>query len=631
MIERGRLALRMEEPELAERWLRRATKQNPNHSEACLALQLALQSQGRVEAELNRRVDQNAAHQAELKERLNKKPGEPSVLTEVGNWMLRIGNEEEVLGWLYGAIRRDATFAPGHEGLASYFQEKGLNRRAARHASEAGIRLTPVKASPKVNSRSATQEPRVAFDVTKSLAGNHEASFEEVQRLCAACHAYPPPETMPRDAWRKEVRQGFDFLHHSRLGGQYPSFESVALYYERRASDRLVSPPPRDKPLDNPFPFEKRGTGYIPRLPPSPGITHANLARLLGGKELELLLCDTRQDALLILKPYQSGPGGTILPEVPSPCHTTVCDLNGDGIQDILVASIGSFFPTDDRLGKVLWLRGKAQGQFDVVELLSGVGRVTDIQPADFNGDGKMDLVVAVFGWRMTGEIRYLENHTTDWSRPEFANHVVDDRHGAIHVPVADFNGDGLPDFAALLSQEHEKVVAFLNRGEARFEQATIYAAPHPGYGSSGIELVDLDADSDVDILMTNGDILDPPYLLKPDHGVQWLENQGSFPFQRHTLASMHGASRAISADFDADGDQDVLAVSFLPARLFPEREQRKLPSVLMIEQRAKGSSQAMCSKREPVIITPVPPEIGMRTGSSILLSHIFLGADLPP
>src|SRR5215471_15705121 len=40
-----------------------------------------------------------------------------------------------------------------------------------------------------------------------------EATAEEVHRLCAACHAYPPADTFPRSAWRKEVQQGYDFFH----------------------------------------------------------------------------------------------------------------------------------------------------------------------------------------------------------------------------------------------------------------------------------------------------------------------------------------------------------------------------------------------------------------------------------
>ncbi len=80
----------------------------------------------------------------------------------------------------------------------------------------------------------------------------------------------------------------------------------------------------------------------------------------------------------------------------------------------------------------------------------------------------------------------YLANHTSDWSHPKFVPQVVDARHGAIHLSVADVDRNGRPDFVGLVSQEHEAVVAYLNQGDDRFEPRTLYAAPNPSYGSSG-------------------------------------------------------------------------------------------------------------------------------------------------
>ena len=105
---------------------------------------------------------------------------------------------------------------------------------------------------------------------------------------------------------------------------------------------------------------------------------------------------------------------------------------------------------------------------------------MADVQAADFRGTGKLDLVVAVFGWHDAGEILLLENQTTDWAKPKFVPRVLDDRHGAIHVPVADLNGDGKPDFVALIAQEHETVVAFLNEGGGKFRKETLYRPRTP-------------------------------------------------------------------------------------------------------------------------------------------------------
>src|SRR2546426_207839 len=49
-----------------------------------------------------------------------------------------------------------------------------------------------------------------------------EASAEQVQQLCATCHAYPPPDTFPRSAWRRELKQAYDFFHDSPLRFDYP-------------------------------------------------------------------------------------------------------------------------------------------------------------------------------------------------------------------------------------------------------------------------------------------------------------------------------------------------------------------------------------------------------------------------
>jgi hypothetical protein len=329
--------------------------------------------------------------------------------------------------------------------------------------------------------------------------------------------------------------------------------------------------------------------GLSPPRAGVPGVTNVQLARLLDPKRPDLLVCQRNPGHVWAVTISDDPPSWHRLATLLAPAHVEAVDLDGDGHQDLLVADLGVFYPSNDRVGRVVWLRNDGKNHFTPVTLLDGVGRVADVRAADFNGDGKPDLVVAVFGWQTVGEVLYLENRTTDWARPTFKSIVLDARPGAIHVPVGDLNGDGKPDVAALISQGSETIVAFLGKGDGTFTKETLYDAPHPAYGSSGIELVDLNRDGRLDVLYTNGDVLDPPHLLKPYHGVQWLENRGTFPFAHHPVAAMYGATRAVAADADGDGDLDIFAVSFLPPEQYRDRDKRRPDAVVLLEQTAPG------------------------------------------
>lgn len=421
----------------------------------------------------------------------------------------------------------------------------------------------------------------------------------QVHNFCGGtCHAYPPPDSFPRLHWAAEVQRGFRFFDKSGLALTPPKLAHVVQYYEQKAPEEY--PPANIVQATRPLSVRLEPVSYPPpagqsrpmisnlkaiRLPP-PGVTDpAAVAR----EPVTLLACDMQGGRILALRPADPAPAWRVLAKVPNPAHAEVADLNRDGILDILVADLGSFPPTDRKCGSIVWLRGKPDGTFEPITLLANVGRVADVQAADFRGTGKLDLVVGVFGLHESGEILFLENRTTNWDRPEFVPSVLDSRDGAIHVPVIDLNSDGKLDFVALIAQEHEVIVAFLNEGEGKFRKQTLYSAPHPGWGSSGIALVDMNADGRTDILYTNGDILDEPYLWKPYHGIQWLENKGDLKFEHHRIADMYGVHHAVAARVTGGPLPDVLAVSFLPADKFPDRGSRKADAVVLLEQVSPG------------------------------------------
>jgi hypothetical protein len=434
--------------------------------------------------------------------------------------------------------------------------------------------------------------PRAPVAPTSALTGAPAPAPESpelvanIRQFCSACHPLPPADTFPRSAWGYEVDQAYGLARDAVLPFRKPPIESVVKYFEDRAP--LELPPARFEQASGPPPVSFQPTGFrAPPHPDPPAVSNVSLVRLFDKERLDVLACDMRRGRVMALSPYAEAPAWKVLAEVSNPAHAEVVDLDGDGILDILVANLGSFLPTDSPRGSVVWLRGKRDGTFTPITLSDGIGRVADVRPADFDGDGKLDLVVAAFGWNKIGSIYLLRNNTTDWSQPVFEREEVDARHGAIHVPVCDLNGDGKPDFVALISQQHETVVAFLNDGAGHFKPQTLYAAPHPGYGSSGIELVDLDGDGDLDVLYTNGDVLDKPYLLKPYHSVQWLENKGDLKFEHHPLTPLYGVHRAVAADVDGDGLLDIVAVSFLPAEGFPQRKDHD--AVILLRQESPG------------------------------------------
>jgi hypothetical protein len=177
-----------------------------------------------------------------------------------------------------------------------------------------------------------------------------------------------------------------------------------------------------------------------------------------------------------------------------------------------------------------------------------------------------------------------LINRSESDSKPLFATRLLDTRPGSIRLPTHDWNHDGNLDVAALISQEYESIELFINHQD-RFDMHNAFIGPDPLYGSSGIELVDLDQDGDQDILRTNGDSLDNNYA-NLSHGVGWLENLGNLRFEHHRLVDLPGAFRALASDMDNDGDLDIVVTAYLPPQIKPIALRHSRPvAILLLEQ----------------------------------------------
>jgi hypothetical protein len=407
----------------------------------------------------------------------------------------------------------------------------------------------------------------------------------QVEQFCGNCHAMPLPDSFPQDRWPHEVARGYEFyLTSGRADLAIPRRSDVIAYYQQLAPQRLSMPASSGT---GPSRFERRDVSW-PGATDDPAIAHIMAGKAADGVGgIELACCDMRS-GLLTWFTTASGDLQIVRTwQLDNPDHIAATDLDADGRADFIVSDLGSFPPEDHARGRVVWLRpsDKSGRVFEEQILLDGVGRVADAQPADFDGDGDLDIVVAIFGWYTTGSVVLLRNQGQEEGRPRFVAETLDPRVGAIHVPVADLNGDGRQDFVALFAQEHESVEAFLAQPDGRFEKQILYRAPDPSYGSSGIQVVDLDGDGDLDVLYTNGDTFDSFYV-KPYHGIRWIENRGPAGWQEQLLAHLPGVSRAVAGDLDGDGDLDIAACAVVPARAREHQpEITRLSSLVWLQQ----------------------------------------------
>ena len=417
----------------------------------------------------------------------------------------------------------------------------------------------------------------------------------QARAACGSCHAFPPPDILPRSVWREEfVRMAF--IREGRLPPMGPpgilertplppDMEQALPFYTSAAPERLPAPETWPDVRESPLQFRRERIG-VPDTAGTPAVSHVRLLDLDGDARLDVLGTDMRRGSVFTGAP---APTATlsVVASIPHPAHVTRADVDGDGVQDLLVAEMGEFFPADHTKGAVIWMRGLPNGKYGAF-WLDGWPRVASVDAADFNGDGKPDLAVAAFGWRKTGQVAILENRISNPSQPSFVTHTIDPRAGSIQLVPADLNRDGKMDFVTLLAQEHETVLAYINTGtgDFSFERRVIYAAPHPNWGSSGFDLVDLDKDGDLDVLLTHGDSFDDG-MVKPYHGIQWLENRAGFPFVDHTIAQMPAVHRAEAADLDGDGDLDVVAAALLARG--SDVDERTLPALVWLEQTRPG------------------------------------------
>ena len=236
-----------------------------------------------------------------------------------------------------------------------------------------------------------------------------------------------------------------------------------------------------------------------------PLITNVQILDFDGDGQNEILACDSGRSIVSLFQ--KEGPASwqekVLLTGLAAPAHATAVDIDADGDLDIIVSILGNLMPDDRVIGRVELYERVGDGYKKHV-ILNDVRRVADVQPGDFDGDGDLDLAVAVFGYNR-GSVLWLENR----GGLQFRDHELLNAPGTIHVPVADYDGDGDLDIAAIVTQDEEELWGFENLGNGEFKKRRLWFTINLDLGGAGLIHADLDQDGDEDLILPAGDNLE--------------------------------------------------------------------------------------------------------------------------
>jgi hypothetical protein len=240
--------------------------------------------------------------------------------------------------------------------------------------------------------------------------------------------------------------------------------------------------------------------------------------------------------------PAQSVRSYNLTETVDRPRSVTTADIDGDGLLDVLVALQGA--------DQVVWFRNLPNdplfgGARVVADSVPGAAAV---ETGDFDADGDPDVVVAAYE---ANRVVWYDNRGGSAASRFPEGRVIDDSlNGPIDLDIADLDSDGQPDVLATAFLG-DRVVWYENRqGQVAdgFADPTLIGEDVDGPRS--VTAATLDGGGAPDVLVASQD----------DGTIGWFKS-GTFGGIRPLLQSAAAPRSVATGDLDGDGDPDVVGV----------------------------------------------------------------------
>ena len=175
-------------------------------------------------------------------------------------------------------------------------------------------------------------------------------------------------------------------------------------------------------------------------------------------------------------------------------------DINHDGNMDLVVLNVGDYQNSEN--GGTYVLLGNAKGGFSMSDDLTGVPNPYDAAIGDFNKDGKLDLVVSTtdFNGSLSAHpMIFLGSGTGTFGAGKSLPTVS---YIPMHLSAADFNGDGKLDLLLGSCCGLATTSILLGKGNGTFQaEQILQVAESPAQIAVG----DLNADNRPDIVAYSG------------------------------------------------------------------------------------------------------------------------------